>query len=40
VLPVRIPILTAGKWPGAAKNGGFGCGFSRNGAKLVGFPGQ
>ena len=25
-----------GKWPGGAKNGGFCCGFSRKGAKLVG----
>jgi hypothetical protein len=27
-----------GKWPGGAKNGGFGCGFSPEGANLVGFP--
>ena len=36
VLPVRIPVLMGGKWPGGAKNGGFCCGFSRKGAKLVG----
>ena len=37
VLAVRIPVLMRGKWPGGAKNGGFGCGFSRKGAKLVEF---
>jgi hypothetical protein len=37
VLAVRIPVLMRGKWPGGAKNGGFCCGFSRKGAKLVGF---
>jgi hypothetical protein len=37
VLAVRIPVLMGGKWPGGAKNGGFCCGFSRKGAKLVGF---
>jgi hypothetical protein len=37
VLAVRIPILMRGKWPGGAKNGGFRCGFSRKGAKLVGY---
>jgi hypothetical protein len=36
VLPARIPVLTGGKWPRGAKNGGFCCGFSRKGAKLVG----
>ena len=36
VLAVRIPVLMRGKWPGRVKNGGFCCGFSRKGAKLVG----
>jgi hypothetical protein len=40
VLPARIPVLIGGKWPVAAKNGGFRCGFSLEGAKLVGFTGQ
>ena len=39
VLAVRIPVLMGGKWPGGAKNGGFCCGFSRKGAKLVGLGG-
>jgi hypothetical protein len=37
VLAVRIPVLIGGKWPGGAENGGFCCGFSRKGAKFVGF---
>jgi hypothetical protein len=40
VLAVRIPVLMRGKWFGGAKNDGFRCGFSRKGAKLVGFTGQ
>ena len=37
VLAVRIPVLTGCKWAETRKNGAFCCGFSREGAKFVGF---
>jgi len=37
VLPVRIPVLTGGKWPRPSKNKGFCCGFSPKAAKLTGY---